>query len=423
MYSMEINNLLKCTSMEQMYFDLLSGPLLEDDDEELFGSLLEGDLPFDLLSAVEDMDTEMVIGTEGLPEMDSAEEEVDVVSIDDDKTSVASGLPPSQETDTEQPSTPKTPKKLPEDAPVVSSSLLDRMKAASTKKKGPILIQPPDRGRPVTKSDAMVQASCPAATPDHDYCTGSTTDRGDRKAQDADQEQANKKERAVQWPASRSPSPPKRCRSPHRRSVSRLSMRSSWSRGSRSSSPTSRSSSCGSSDGSVRRCSRPRRKSRDSRDSRNSRRPHRRHREPRRMLPSPPRRRAPDGQKEERRVIYVGNIPEGTTRTDLRQRFAQFGNIEEVSVHFRDRGDNYGFVTFMQSRDAYEAVEHGNDDPKLPRFDLCFGGRRQFCRTNWADLDSQYERYYYIQRQPRVDNIDFDSLLQAAKTQARSHRY
>lgn len=141
------------------------------------------------------------------------------------------------------------------------------------------------------------------------------------------------------------------------------------------------------------------------------------------MLPSPPRRRVPDGQKEERRVIYVGNIPEGTTRTDLRQRFAQFGNIEEVSVHFRDRGDNYGFVTFMQSRDAYEAVEHGNDDPKLPRFDLCFGGRRQFCRTNWADLDSQYERYYYIQRQPRVDNIDFDSLLQAAKTQARSHRY
>lgn len=425
---MEMNNLLKCTSMEQMYFDLLSGPLLEDDDEGLFGSLLEGNLPFDLLNAVEDLDTELVLGTEILPEVDSAEEEVDVVSIDDDKPSVADVLLPPQEA--ERPSTPKTPKKLPEDTPVVSSSLLDRMKAASTKKKGPILIQPPDRGRPVTKSDAMVQASCPAATPDHDYCTGSTAakDRGDRKAQDANQPPANKTKRILQRPVSRSPSPLKRCRSPRSRSprsVSRHSMRSSWSRGSRSSSPSSRSSSCGSSDGSVRRYSRPSRKprgsSRDSRDSRNSRRPHRRHREPRRMMPSPPRRRMPDGQKEERRVIYVGNIPEGTTRTDLRQRFAQFGCIEEVSVHFRDRGDNYGFVTFRQSRDAYQAVEHGNDDPKLPRFDLCFGGRRQFCRTNWADLDSQYERYYYIQRQPRVDNIDFDSLLQAAKTQ--THRY
>ncbi|CAN7982830.1 unnamed protein product [Ixodes hexagonus] len=425
MCSVEMNNLLKCTNMEQMYFDLLSGPLLEDDDEELFGTLLEGELPFDLLNAVEDMDTELVLGTEVVPEIDSAEEEVDVVSIDDDKASAAEVLPPPPPQETERPPTPKTPKKLLEDAPVVSSSLLDRMKAASTKKKGPILIQPPDRGRPITKSDAMVQA-CPAATPDHDYCTGSAAakDRGSRKVQeDADQQPPNKNGHVLRRPVSRSPSPPKRCRSPHGRSMSRQSMRSSWSRGSRSSSPSSRSSSCGSSDGSVRRYSRPSRKPRDSRDARNSRRPHRRHRQPLRMMPSPPRRRGPEGQKEERRVIYVGNIPEGTTRTDLRQRFAPFGPIEEVSVHFRDRGDNYGFVTFMQSRDAYEAVEHGNDDPKLPRFDLCFGGRRQFCRTNWADLDSQYERYYYIQRQPQSDSIDFDSLLQAAKTQPRGHRY
>ncbi len=41
---------------------------------------------------------------------------------------------------------------------------------------------------------------------------------------------------------------------------------------------------------------------------------------------------------EERRVVYVGRISEGTTRADLRKRFEVFGIIEEISVHFRDRG-------------------------------------------------------------------------------------
>lgn len=40
--------------------------------------------------------------------------------------------------------------------------------------------------------------------------------------------------------------------------------------------------------------------------------------------------------QEDRRVIYVGNIPEGTTRDCLRCRFQKFGMIDEVSVHFRD---------------------------------------------------------------------------------------
>lgn len=48
--------------------------------------------------------------------------------------------------------------------------------------------------------------------------------------------------------------------------------------------------------------------------------------------------------------------------------------------------DNYGFVTFAYKNDAYEAVEHGNDDPALPRYDLCFGGRRAFCKVKYADL-------------------------------------
>ena len=48
--------------------------------------------------------------------------------------------------------------------------------------------------------------------------------------------------------------------------------------------------------------------------------------------------------------------------------------------------DNYGFVTFAYKTDAYRAVEHGNDDPSLPRYDLCFGGRRAFCKVKYADL-------------------------------------
>ena len=43
-------------------------------------------------------------------------------------------------------------------------------------------------------------------------------------------------------------------------------------------------------------------------------------------------------QIEERRIIYVGKIEEGTTRANLRQRFEVFGPIDEISLHFRDRG-------------------------------------------------------------------------------------
>lgn len=52
--------------------------------------------------------------------------------------------------------------------------------------------------------------------------------------------------------------------------------------------------------------------------------------------------------------------------------------------------DNYGFVTFAYKVDAYEAVEHGNDDPTLPKYDLSFGGRRAFCKTSYADLGNNY---------------------------------
>lgn len=50
--------------------------------------------------------------------------------------------------------------------------------------------------------------------------------------------------------------------------------------------------------------------------------------------------------------------------------------------------DNYGFVTYYNTNDAFMAIENGSKLRKpdeLP-FDLCFGGRRQFCQSNYADL-------------------------------------
>lgn len=47
---------------------------------------------------------------------------------------------------------------------------------------------------------------------------------------------------------------------------------------------------------------------------------------------------------------------------------------------------NYGFVTFAYKVDAYDAVENGNNDPDLPKYDLSFGGRRLFCRQRYSDL-------------------------------------
>lgn len=115
-------------------------------------------------------------------------------------------------------------------------------------------------------------------------------------------------------------------------------------------------------------------------------------------------------QIEERRVVYVGKLPEGLKVNDLRECFMRFGPIQDISIHFRESGDNYGFVTFFNRSDAYEVVERGKLDPKLRRFDLCFGGRRQFCRTRYSDLDS-------VDEGPRrsLGETDFDTLLQKAK--------
>ncbi|XP_052007315.1 peroxisome proliferator-activated receptor gamma coactivator-related protein 1 [Xyrauchen texanus] len=119
---------------------------------------------------------------------------------------------------------------------------------------------------------------------------------------------------------------------------------------------------------------------------------------------------------EERRIVYVGRIRGTMTRKELKERFSYFGEIEECTVHFRENGDNYGFVTYYSTKDAFDAIESGGKlrQPNELPFDLCFGGRRQFCKTNYADLDSNRE-YNTMPTKGKLDALDFDTLLKQAQ--------
>uniref|UniRef100_A0A6P7F0K3 Peroxisome proliferator-activated receptor gamma coactivator 1-alpha n=1 Tax=Diabrotica virgifera virgifera TaxID=50390 RepID=A0A6P7F0K3_DIAVI len=127
---------------------------------------------------------------------------------------------------------------------------------------------------------------------------------------------------------------------------------------------------------------------------------------------------------EERRVIYVGRVAKGSTKEDLKMRFQRFGPITNISLHSRDHSyfDNYGFVTFANKLDAYEAIEHGNDDPWQPKYDLSFGGRRIFCQTTYSDLDNMRdESGYFIQRGGPTDD-SFDQLLRDVQDRIRKRK-
>ncbi|XP_050310541.1 peroxisome proliferator-activated receptor gamma coactivator-related protein 1 isoform X2 [Anthonomus grandis grandis] len=115
---------------------------------------------------------------------------------------------------------------------------------------------------------------------------------------------------------------------------------------------------------------------------------------------------------EERRIIYVGKIKTGTTKDDLRRKFERFGTITKVSLHFRDIGDNYGFVTFKYKESAHKAYEHGNDDETFPEYKISFGGRREFCQAAYSDLDNVRDDGYYHSQTNGGDS--YDQLLQEA---------
>lgn len=127
-------------------------------------------------------------------------------------------------------------------------------------------------------------------------------------------------------------------------------------------------------------------------------------------------------QMKERRIVYVGGLPASYSRHQLRSAFSRFGEIEQVQLHFREHGDNYGFVTFVYKCDAFAAIERGKTVRGLEKFDLCFGGRRQFCDVEYADLDGnkEIEEEYDTKPQKHCSLSNFDELLKQAKARVKS---
>ncbi|XP_026555817.1 peroxisome proliferator-activated receptor gamma coactivator 1-alpha [Pseudonaja textilis] len=122
---------------------------------------------------------------------------------------------------------------------------------------------------------------------------------------------------------------------------------------------------------------------------------------------------------EERRVIYVGRLGSGTTRTELRDRFEVFGEIEECTLNLQDDGDSYGFITYRYTCDAFAALENGNTLRRAnePAFQLYFCGQRQSCKANYADFDS--DDFDPASTKSKYDSMDFDSLLKEVQRSFR----
>ncbi|XP_075891512.1 peroxisome proliferator-activated receptor gamma coactivator 1-alpha isoform X8 [Nelusetta ayraudi] len=124
---------------------------------------------------------------------------------------------------------------------------------------------------------------------------------------------------------------------------------------------------------------------------------------------------------EERRVVYVGRLRSDCTRTELKRRFEVFGEIEECAVNLRDDGDNFGFITYRYTCDAFAALENGHTLRRSnePRFELCFGGQKQFCKSHYTDLDSHSDDFDPTSTKSKYDSMDFDSLLMEAQRSLR----
>ncbi|XP_034757244.1 peroxisome proliferator-activated receptor gamma coactivator 1-alpha isoform X5 [Etheostoma cragini] len=120
---------------------------------------------------------------------------------------------------------------------------------------------------------------------------------------------------------------------------------------------------------------------------------------------------------EERRVVYVGRLRSDCTRTELKRRFEVFGEIEECAVNLRDDGDNFGFITYRYTCDAFAALENGHTLRRSnePQFELCFGGQKQFCKSHYTDLDSHSDDFDPASTKSKYDSMDFDSLLREAQ--------
>lgn len=91
----------------------------------------------------------------------------------------------------------------------------------------------------------------------------------------------------------------------------------------------------------------------------------------------------------ERNIVYVGRLDSTASKEDLQQKFQTYGKIVKITLHVKANGSRYGFVTFEKPQHAYDAIDACGTDPNLRNYDVSFGGRRAFCRTQYADLDGE----------------------------------
>lgn len=105
----------------------------------------------------------------------------------------------------------------------------------------------------------------------------------------------------------------------------------------------------------------------------------------------------------------------------MKRRFEVFGEIEECAVNMRNDGDSYGFITYRYTCDAFAALENGYTLRRSsePQFEMCFGGRKQFCKSDYTDLDYNLDDFDPASTKSKYDSMDFDSLLKEAQRSLR----
>uniref|UniRef100_A0A0K8VKM8 Peroxisome proliferator-activated receptor gamma coactivator-related protein 1 n=2 Tax=Bactrocera latifrons TaxID=174628 RepID=A0A0K8VKM8_BACLA len=130
---------------------------------------------------------------------------------------------------------------------------------------------------------------------------------------------------------------------------------------------------------------------------------------------------------EERRIVYVGRIEEETTKEMLRRKFLPYGTIKQISIHYKDTGMKYGFVTYERSQDAFTVIDSSARDSTINMYDISFGGRRAFCRSSYADLDNAGINTYHSIVFPKVEappkeEDSFEALLQKVKAKMSANK-
>lgn len=124
--------------------------------------------------------------------------------------------------------------------------------------------------------------------------------------------------------------------------------------------------------------------------------------------------------KEQKRVVYVGQIPIKLGKRYLYNRFKEFGTIQSLTLHKKpDFRVYYAFVTYSDNSEADRAISHGNDDESQVQLDIRFGERKQ-TQTPYYDLDDEWLTDWYGYQQPlapvvkaqTLEKVSFEEELQ-----------